>query len=41
VDNRVNAFLGAVENKTHPVPGASQRLVLTGTVLMGGAEVKN
>jgi predicted membrane protein len=41
VDNRVNAFLGAVENKTRPVPGATQRLVLTGTVLMGGAEVKN
>jgi len=41
VDNQVNAFLGAVENKTRPVPGAPQRLVLTGTVLMGGAEVKN
>ena len=41
VDNRVNAFLGAVENKTHPTSGSTQRLVLTGTVLMGGAEVKN
>ena len=41
VDNRINAFLGGVENKTHPVPGGAQRLVLTGTVLMGGAEVKN
>ena len=41
VDNRVNAFLGGVENKTRPVPSGAQRLVLTGTVLMGGAEVKN
>ena len=41
VENRVNAFLGAVENKTRPAPGGTQRLVLTGTVLMGGAEVKN
>jgi len=41
VDNRINAFLGGVENKTRPVPGSTQRLVLTGTVLMGGAEVKN
>ena len=41
VDNRINAFLGGVENKTHPEPGSTQRLVLTGTVVMGGAEVKN
>jgi predicted membrane protein len=41
VVNRVNALLGGIENKTHPVPGAKQRLVLTGTVVMGGAEVKN
>ena len=41
VDNQVNAFLGGVEDKTHPVPGSKQRLVLTGTVIMGGAEVKH
>ena len=41
VDNQVNAFLGGVEDKTHPVPGSKQRLVLTGTVVMGGAEVKH
>jgi len=41
VDNRVNAFLGGIEDKTHPVPGSRQRLVLTGTVIMGGAEVKH
>ena len=41
VINHVNAFLGAVEIKTYPAPDAKQRLVLTGTVIMGGAEVKN
>lgn len=41
VINHANAFLGAVENKTYPTPDAKQRLVLTGTVIMGGAEVKN
>lgn len=41
VINNANAFLGAVENKTYPAPDAQQRLVLTGTVIMGGAEVKN
>jgi predicted membrane protein len=41
VDNRVNAFLGGIEDKTHGAPGSTQCLVLTGTVIMGGAEVKN
>jgi predicted membrane protein len=41
VDNQVNAFLGGVEDKSHPAPGSKQRLVLTGTVIMGGAEVKH
>lgn len=41
VVNRVNVFLGGIEDKAHPAPGAKPRLVLTGTVLMGGAEVKN
>ena len=41
VINHANAFLGAVENKTYPAPDATQRLVVTGTVIMGGAEVKN
>jgi hypothetical protein len=40
VDNRVNAFLGGIEDKTHGVH-SKQRLILTGTVIMGGAEVKN
>jgi len=41
VVSRVNAFLGGIDDKTHSVPGARQRLVLTGTIVMGGAEVKN
>jgi predicted membrane protein len=41
VVNRVNVFLGGVEDKAHPAPGAKQRLVLTGTVIMGGVEVKD
>jgi predicted membrane protein len=41
VVNRINAFLGGIDDKTHSVPGAKQRLVLTGTVIMGGAEVKH
>ena len=41
VDNRINAFLGGIEDKTLGAPGSTQRLILTGTVIMGGAEVKN
>jgi predicted membrane protein len=41
VVNRGSAFLGAIDNKTHSVPGATQRLAVTGTVVMGGVEVKN
>jgi predicted membrane protein len=41
VDNRVSAFLGGIEDRTHGLAGGKQRLVLTGTVIMGGAEVKN
>jgi hypothetical protein len=41
VDNRINAFLGGIDDKTRGVSGGKQRLVLTGTVIMGGAEVKN
>jgi predicted membrane protein len=41
VVNRINAFLGGIDDKTHSVPGAKPRLVLTGTVIMGGAEVKH
>lgn len=41
VVNRGSAFLGGFENKTRPLPGAAKRLVVTGTVIMGGVEVKN
>jgi predicted membrane protein len=41
VVNRVNAVLGGSDNKTRIEPGTRQRLVLTGTVIMGGVEVKN
>jgi predicted membrane protein len=39
--NRGSAFLGGFEDKTRPVPGATKRLILTGTAIMGGVEVKN
>jgi predicted membrane protein len=41
VVNRVNAVLGGSDNKTRIEPGTQQRFVLTGTVIMGGVEVKN
>jgi len=41
VVNRVNAFLGGSENKTRLEPGTAERFVVTGTVIMGGVEVKN
>ncbi len=41
VVNRGSAFLGGFENKTHALPRAARRLVVTGTAIMGGVEVKN
>ncbi len=41
VVNHGNAFLGGFENKTRPLPGACRRLIVTGTAVMGGVEVKN
>ncbi len=41
VVNRGSAFLGGFDNKTRPLPGASKRLLVTGTAIMGGVEVKN
>ena len=41
VVNRGSAFLGAIEDKTRPIPGATKRLIVTGTAIMGGVEVKN
>ncbi len=41
VDARTLPLLGGVENRTHPPLDATQHLVVTGTVVMGGVEVKN
>ncbi len=41
VDLRAIPLLGGVENRTRPPADQSQRLVVTGTVVMGGVEVKN
>jgi len=41
VENRVFPFLGGVEDRTRPAPDATQRLVVKGTVVMGGVEIKN
>lgn len=41
VANEATVFLGGVEDKTHPEPGSSKKLILTGLAVMGGVEVKN
>lgn len=41
VENRVFPFLGGVEDRTRPAPDATQRLILTGMVVMGGMEIKH
>jgi len=41
VENHVFPFLGGVEDRTRPAPDATQRLVVKGTVVMGGVEIKN
>jgi predicted membrane protein len=42
VDVRVTPFLGGIEDKTqHPSDATAKRLILRGTVVMGGAELKN
>ncbi len=41
VVNHGNAFLGGIVNNTRPLPGASRRLVVTGTAIMGGVDIKN
>lgn len=39
--NRVSAFLGDLEDKTDPPKDTAKRLVLRGSVFMGGVEVRN
>lgn len=41
VSSQVVAILGAVDDKTHPPADPLKTLVLTGTVLMGGVEIKD
>lgn len=45
VVNNANAFLGGVDDSTVPSAGtntgASKRLIITGTAIMGGVEIKN
>lgn len=41
VVSRGSAFLGGFVNSTRSSPGATRRLVVTGTAIMGGVEVKN
>jgi hypothetical protein len=41
VINHGNAFLGGFVNNTRPLPGSLRRLVVTGTAIMGGVDIKN
>ncbi len=41
VVNNANAFLGGVDDTTVPAMGSSKRLIITGTAIMGGVEIKN
>jgi predicted membrane protein len=39
--NRGTALMGAIEDKTISPAGGSKRLIITGTAIMGGVEIKN
>lgn len=41
VDNQVTPVLGGFEDKTNRPKDAAKRLIIRGTVMMGGVEVKN
>jgi predicted membrane protein len=41
VINRGTALMGAIEDKTISPSGATKRLIVTGTAIMGGVEIKN
>ena len=41
VINRCTAIMGGIEDKSFPSPTSSKRLIITGTVIMGGIEIKN
>ncbi|MES2823239.1 MAG: DUF5668 domain-containing protein [Pseudomonadota bacterium] len=39
--NRVTAIMGGVEDKCAPASDSKKRLIITGTAIMGGVEIKN
>lgn len=41
VVNQTTAIMGGIEDKTMPTVDASKRLLITGTAIMGGIEIKN
>ena len=41
VVNNTNAFLGGVDDSSVPNMSANKRLIITGTAIMGGVEIKN
>lgn len=41
VVNHGVAILGGIEDKSIPTAGATKRLIITGTAIMGGVEIKN
>jgi predicted membrane protein len=41
VENRITAILGGVEDTTRPARDTTKRLILRGTALLGGVEVRN
>ncbi|MDR7090126.1 LiaI-LiaF-like domain-containing protein [Cellvibrio fibrivorans] len=41
VINRGTALMGAIEDKTISPAGSTKRLIITGTAIMGGVEIKN
>jgi predicted membrane protein len=41
VVNRCAAIMGGIEDKTIPGSTSTKRLIITGTAIMGGAEIKN
>ena len=41
VVNRSTALMGGIEDKSFSPPVATKRLIITGTAIMGGVEIKN
>jgi predicted membrane protein len=39
--NRVTAIMGGAEDKCFPATASNKRLIITGTAIMGGIEIKN